>query len=148
MIQKKSDIYSNPFILWLYFAFDRFHELCIKYDEREEDLVAATLRHGLKDDSIVADMIHLRSFLYDPDGLVCWAGFKCEIDIMIQNGHVTLFEVNPHYVKPGEVARFVMILDLYAQQHPDVNVNGVWVVPGARAHVYEDCDACGIRLLT
>jgi len=113
-----------------------------------EDLVAAALRYGLKEDDIDADTIRLRQPLHDPTGLVFRAGYKSEIDIIAQNGHITIFEVKTTYVKPGEVGIFAMKLDLFSQQSPDVEVKGLLIVSGANERTQKECDEYGIRLLT
>ncbi|MEM7531214.1 MAG: hypothetical protein AAF639_03480 [Chloroflexota bacterium] len=113
-----------------------------------EDLVAAALRYGLKEDDIDADTIRLRQPLRDPEGLVFRPGYKSEIDIIAQNGHVTIFEVKTTRVKPGEVEVFAMKRDLFVQQNLGIDVKGLLIVPCANETLQQECDAFGIRLLT
>lgn len=115
---------------------------------KSEDLVAAALRYGLQEDDIDADTIRLRQPLSDPTGLVFQVGYKSEIDIIAQNGHMTIFEVKTTYVKPGEAAAFGLKRDLFALQNPDIEVKGLLIVPGANERTQQECDEYGIRLLT
>jgi len=113
-----------------------------------EDLVAAALRYGLQEDDIDADTIRLRQPLSDPTGLVFQGGYKSEIDIIAQNGHITIFEVKTTYVKPGEVAIFAFKRDLFGLQNPGIEVKGLLIVSGANERTQQECDEYDIQLLT
>lgn len=112
-----------------------------------EDLVAAALRYGLRTDDINPESIELRRSLVDRDGAVFLPGYRTEVDIIARNGHLTIFEVKAHRVKPGDVGMFALKLKLFAAQNPDVAVRGLLIVPGAQPHVQEECEQYGIELI-
>lgn len=70
-----------------------------------EDMFAAGLRHGLKDDEILPDTIRLRQPLEDIHGLVFKKGYGTKVDLIAQNGKLTVFEVKAT-AKVGKVDLF------------------------------------------
>ena len=113
-----------------------------------EDLVAAALRYGLRTDDIDPESLQLRQPLVDREGTVFLAGYRTEVDIIARNGHLTVFEVKAHRVKPGDVGMFALKLKLFAAQNPDREVRGLLIVPGALPHVHDECKQYGIELVS
>ncbi|MEZ4714050.1 MAG: hypothetical protein R3A44_43100, partial [Caldilineaceae bacterium] len=77
-------------------------------DAITEELVAAALRYGLRTNDINPESIELRRPLVDRDGLIFSPGYRTEVDIIARNGHLTIFEVKAHRVKPGDVGVFAL----------------------------------------
>jgi hypothetical protein len=111
-----------------------------------EDMFAAGLRHGLKDDDILPDTIRLRQPLEDIHGLVFKKGYATEVDLVAQNGKLTVFEVKAT-AKVGEVDWFAWKVELVKAQNPTLQVRGVFICLGAPAAVKQRCLECGLELL-
>jgi chromosome segregation ATPase len=111
-----------------------------------EDMFAAGLRHGLKDDEISPDTIRLRQPLEDIDGLVFKKGYGTEVDLIAQNGKLTVFEVKAT-AKVGEVDLFAWKVELVKAQNPTLQVRGVFICLGAPAAVKQRCLENGLELL-
>jgi hypothetical protein len=111
-----------------------------------EDMFAAGLRHGLKDDEILPETIRLRQPLEDTEGLVFKKGYATEVDLVAQNGKLTVFEVKAT-AKVGEVDWFAWKVELVKAQNPTLQVRGVFICLGAPAAVKQRCLDCGLELL-
>ena len=77
-----------------------------------EDVVAGALRFGLKRQDLSADNIRLRQKLADEEGVVGPAGRTYEVDILIDNGSLLVFEVKSAACKVEEVDRFADKVEL------------------------------------
>jgi hypothetical protein len=115
--------------------------------ETLEDMFAAGLRYGLKDDEITADTIRLREPLVDEEGLVFEKGYGTEVDVIAQNGRLTVFEVKAT-AKAGEVDFFAWKVKLVRAQNPTLQVRGVFICLGAPSVVKRRCRENGLELLS
>jgi chromosome segregation ATPase len=115
--------------------------------ETLEDMFAAGLRYGLKDDEITADTIRLREPLVDEEGLVFEKGYETEVDLVAQNGRLTVFEVKAT-AKAGEVDFFAWKVKLVRAQNPTLQVRGVFICLGAPSVVKRRCRENGLELLS
>jgi hypothetical protein len=111
-----------------------------------EDLFAAGLRYGLKDDDITPETIRLRTPLTDFEGLVFKKGYVTEVDVVAQNGKLTVFEVKAT-AKAGDVDMFAWKVELVRAQSPTLSVRGVFICIGARPAVKQRCLENGLELL-
>ncbi len=93
-----------------------------------EDVFAMALQYGLKNPDIRPESIRLRQKLVDTEGLVFKKGFSTEVDMIAQNGKLTVFEVKARGDK-DQVSVFAMKLDLITLQNPDKSVHGVFITP-------------------
>jgi hypothetical protein len=129
---------------WLRVTIGNLHR---NLGETFEDMFAAGLRYGLQDEEITAETIRLREPLVDHDGLVFKKGYRTEVDLVAQNGHLTVFEVKTT-VKPGEVDYFACKVELVRAQNPTLQVRGVFICLGALASVKQRCEENGLELLS
>ncbi len=115
--------------------------------ETLEDMFAAGLRYGLKDDEITPETIRLREPLVDHDGVVFEKGYETEVDLVAHNGTLIVFEVKAT-AKTGEVDFFAWKVKLLRIQNPTLKVRGVFICLGARAAVKQRCPEMGVELLS
>ncbi len=115
--------------------------------ETLEDMFAAGLRYGLKDEEITAETIRLREPLVDHDGLVFEKGYETEVDLVAHNGQLTVFEVKAT-AKSGDVDFFAWKVQLMQAQNPSLQVRGVFICLGALPAVKQRCLERRLRLLS
>jgi hypothetical protein len=111
-----------------------------------EDLVAVALRYGLKNPHIKADTIRLRQPLEDTQGIFK-TGFATEVDLIVENGKLTVFEVKAS-AKVGDVDVFAVKVELVKSQHSMKSVHGILVCLSASAEIQQRCVELGVELLS
>ncbi|MCP4358736.1 MAG: hypothetical protein GY796_12020 [Chloroflexi bacterium] len=111
-----------------------------------EDLFAEALRYGLNNPDLKAESIHLRQTLDDADHLVFPSGFTSEVDLIIENGKISVLEVKAT-AKPGDVELFALKIQVIAAQNQDKEVEGIFVSLAASDEVRAHCDKHGIQLI-
>ncbi|OQY30101.1 MAG: hypothetical protein B6243_10765 [Anaerolineaceae bacterium 4572_5.2] len=114
--------------------------------KRAEDMVAAALQYGLKNPDISPDKIRLRQKLVDTEGQVFKKGYETEVDLIAENGLLTVFEVK-YTVRPGDVDMFAWKVELLGLQNSDKEVKGILISWGAGEEVRERCEQYGVTLL-
>ena len=112
-----------------------------------EDMVAGALRFGLKRQDVSADNVRLRQKLADVEGVVGPAGRTYEVDILIDNSSLLVFEVKSAACKVEEVDRFVDKVELVRRQHPDKAVEGALISLEPADTVKARCAEWGIQIL-
>jgi hypothetical protein len=112
-----------------------------------EDVVAGALRFGLKRQDVSADNVRLRQKLADVEGMVGPAGRTYEVDILIDNSSLLVFEVKSAACKVEEVDRFADKVELARQQHPDKVVEGALISLESADSVKARCAEWGIQIL-
>jgi hypothetical protein len=111
-----------------------------------EDIFATELRYALKDEEILPDTIRWHQPLIDTEGLVFKKGYETEVDLVAQNGKLTVFEVKAT-AKVGEVDLFAWKVALVKAQNPTLQVHGVFICLGAPAAVKQRCLENELELL-
>lgn len=111
-----------------------------------EDMFAAALRYGLKNPDITPETLQLRQKLVDTEGRAFKPGFETEVDLIAENGRLTVFEVKAT-AKPGDVGIFALKVELVAAQNPDKQVEGVFISLAAPAEVRRRCSEYGLTLV-
>ena len=112
-----------------------------------EDMVAGALRYGLKRQDVSADNIRLRQKLVDVEGVVGPAGRTYEVDILIDNSALLVFEVKSAACKVEEVDRFADKVELVRRQHPDKAVEGALISLEPADSVKARCAEWGIQII-
>lgn len=112
-----------------------------------EDFVAAALAYGLNNADISADKIRLRQSLVDETGLIFYPGFTTEIDLIVEDHRIVVFEVKAT-TKSGDPYLFSLKIDLLRRQNPEIPVEGILISIGAREKIQAECDNAGIKLMT
>ena len=112
-----------------------------------EDVVAGALRYGLKRQDVSADNVRLRQKLVDVEGVVGPAGRTYEVDILIDNSSLLVFEVKSAACKVEEVDRFADKVELVRRQHPDKAVEGALISLEPANTVKARCAEWGIPIL-
>lgn len=112
-----------------------------------EDFVAAALAYGLNNADISADKIRLRQPLVDETGLIFYPGFTTEIDLIVEDHRIVVFEVKAT-TKNGDPYLFSLKIDLLRRQNPEIPVEGILISIGAREKIQAECDNAGIKLMT
>ena len=112
-----------------------------------EDLVAGALRFGLKRQDVSADNVRLRQKLVDVEGVVGPAGRTYEVDILIDNSSLLVFEVKSAACKVEEVDRFADKVELVRRQHPDKAVEGALISLEPADTVKARCAEWGIQIV-
>ena len=112
-----------------------------------EDVVAGALRYGLKRQDVSADNVRLRQKLVDVEGVVGPAGRTYEVDILIDNSSLLVFEVKSAACKVEEVDRFADKVELVRRQHPDKAVEGALISLEPANTVKARCAEWGIQIL-
>jgi len=112
-----------------------------------EQLFALGLSYGLKDRDILPETIQLRQQFVDTDGLIYLRkGKYIEIDLIAENGKLTVFEVKASAVET-DVAIFARKVKLIQLQNPDKSVHGIFISPGASDDVKQCCTEYDLELL-
>ncbi len=112
-----------------------------------EDVVAGALRFGLKRQDVSADNVRLRQKLADVEGVVGPVGRTYEVDILIDNSSLLVFEVKSAACKVEEVDRFADKVELVRRQHPDKAVEGALISLEPADSVKARCAEWGIQIL-
>lgn len=118
----------------------------LKQGRTLEDMFAVMLRYGLKNQDIRPENIRLRQRLVDTEGHVFKAGFETEVDLIAEDGRLTVFEVKAT-AKPGDVDFLALKAELVAAQNPDKSVDGVFISLAAPPEVRQRCADYGLELL-
>ncbi|OAD23173.1 protein containing DUF1626 [Candidatus Thiomargarita nelsonii] len=112
-----------------------------------EQLFALGLSYGLKNRDVLPETIQLRQQFEDTEGLVYLRKGKfIEVDIIAENGQLTVFEVKASAVGT-DVDQFVRKVKLIQLQNPDKQVQGIFISPGAKEEVKQCCTEYEIELL-
>ncbi|OAD22662.1 hypothetical protein THIOM_001523 [Candidatus Thiomargarita nelsonii] len=111
-----------------------------------EDLFAIALRYGLKNPNIKPESIRLRQELMDVEGLVFRKNYGTEIDLIAENGKLTVFEVKAT-ANIDDVDLFGMKIELVRLQNQDKEVQGILVSPGAGERIKKRCMEFRLELL-
>ena len=112
-----------------------------------ENMVAEVLRFGLKRQDVSADNVRLRQKLADVEGVVGPAGRIYEVDILIDNSSLLVFEVKSAACKVEEVDRFADKVELVRRQHPDKAVEGALISLEPADTVKARCAEWGIQIV-
>ena len=112
-----------------------------------ENMVAEVLRFGLKRQDVSADNVRLRQKLADVEGVVGPAGRTYEVDILIDNSSLLVFEVKSAACKVEEIDRFADKVALVRRQHPDKAVEGVLISLEPAHTVKARCAEWGIQIV-
>jgi hypothetical protein len=111
-----------------------------------EEQFAAGLRYGLKNPNISAETLRLRQKLEDKEGQIFKPGYTTEVDIIVDNDKIILFELKSTG-RPDDVDAFASKVELMARQNQDKHVTGTFVVIGASEAVRQRCLELGIQLV-
>ena len=111
-----------------------------------EDVVAGTMRLVLGRDDILSDNVRLRQPLEDEDGMIGPSGRRYEVDILVYNSALLVFEVKS-VCEVEDVDRFADKVGLMRTLHPDKTVDGVIVTMAPLDEVETRCVEWGIKLV-
>ena len=111
-----------------------------------EDVVAGTMRLVLGRDDVSADHVRLRQPLEDAEGLIGPAGRRYEVDILVHNSALLVFEVKS-VCELEDVDRFADKVGLMRTLHPEKTVDGVIVTMAPLNEVEARCGEWGIKLV-
>ena len=111
-----------------------------------EDVVAGTMRLVLGRDDVSADHVRLRQPLEDAEGLIGPAGRRYEVDILVHNSTLLVFEVKS-VCELEDVDRFADKVGLMRTLHPEKTVDGVIVTMAPLNEVEARCGEWGIKLV-
>ena len=111
-----------------------------------EDVVAGTMRLVLGRDDIVSENVRLRQPLEDVDGMIGPSGRRYEVDILVDNSTLLVFEVKS-VCEVEDVDRFADKVALIRTLHPDKTVDGVIVTMAPLNEVETQCVEWGIKLV-
>jgi hypothetical protein len=107
--------------------------------QRLEEVFATVLSYGLKNPDIKPESIQLRQQFIDTEGLVFpKKGKFIEVDIIAENGKMTVFEVKAT-ATIDDVEIFFMKVKLIQLQNPDKQVHGIIISPWASEEVKQCC---------
>ena len=111
-----------------------------------EDVVAGTMRLVLGRDDILSENVRLRQPLEDVDGMIGPSGRRYEVDILVYNSTLLVFEVKS-VCEVEDVDRFADKVALMRTLHPDKTVDGVIVTMAPLNEVETRCIEWGIKLV-
>lgn len=111
-----------------------------------EDVVAGTMRLVLGRDDVSADHVRLRQPLEDAEGMIGPAGRRYEVDILVHNSALLVFEVKS-VCELEDVDRFADKVGLMRTLHPEKAVDGVIVTMAPLNKVEARCAEWGLRLV-
>ncbi|MCY3870211.1 MAG: hypothetical protein OXG87_11690 [Gemmatimonadetes bacterium] len=111
-----------------------------------EDVVAGTMRLVLGRDDILSQNVRLRQSLEDEDGMIGPSGRRYEVDILVYNSTLLVFEVKS-VCEVEDVDRFADKVGLMRTLHPDKTVDGVIVTMAPLDEVEARCVEWGIKLV-
>ena len=112
-----------------------------------ENMVAEVLRFGLKRQDVSADNVRLRQTLADVEGVVGPAGRTYEVDILVDNSSLVVFEVKSAACKVEEIDRFADKVALVRRQHPGKAVEGALISLEPADTVKARCAEWGIQIV-
>ena len=111
-----------------------------------EDVVAGTMRLVLGRDDILSENVRLRQPLEDVNGMIGPAGRRYEVDILVDNSTLLVFEVKS-VCEVEDVDRFADKVALMRTLHPDKTVDGAIVTMAPLNQVEARCIEWGIKLV-
>ncbi|MCY3682819.1 MAG: hypothetical protein OXH16_15570 [Gemmatimonadetes bacterium] len=111
-----------------------------------EDVVAGTMRLVLGRDDVLSEHVRLRQPLEDADGMIGPSGRRYEVDILVDNSTLLVFEVKS-VCEVEDVDRFADKVGLMRTLHPDKTVDGVIVTMAPLDEVETRCVEWGIKLV-
>ena len=111
-----------------------------------EDVVAGTMRLVLGRDDIRSENVRLRQPLEDRDGMIGPSGRRYEVDILVDNSTLMVFEVKS-VCEVEDVDRFGDKVALMRALHPEQAVEGVIVTMAPLSEVEARCAEWGIGLV-
>ncbi len=111
-----------------------------------EDVVAGTMRLVLGRDDIVSENVRLRQPLEDADGMIGPSGRRYEVDILVDNSTLLVFEVKS-VCEVEDVDRFADKVALMRTLHPDKTVEGAIVTMAPLNQVEARRVEWGIKLV-
>ena len=111
-----------------------------------EDVVAGAMRLVLERDDISAEHVRLRQPLEDAEGLIGPAGRRYEVDILVHNSALLVFEVKS-VCELEDVDRFADKVALMRTLHPEKAVDGVIVTMAPLNQVEARCAEWGLQLV-
>ena len=111
-----------------------------------EDVVAGTMRLVLGRDDVVSENVRLRQPLEDEDGMIGPSGRRYEVDILVYNSTLLVFEVKS-VCEVEDVDRFADKVGLMRTLHPDKTVDGVIVTMAPLDEVEARCVEWGLKLV-
>ena len=111
-----------------------------------EDVVAGTMRLVLGRDDILSENVRLRQPIEDVDGLIGPSGRRYEVDILVDNSTLLVFEVKS-VCEVEDVDRFADKVALMRTSHSDKTVDGVIVTMAPLNEVETRCVEWGIKLV-
>ena len=111
-----------------------------------EDVVAGTMRLVLNRDDVFSEHVRLRQPLEDAEGMIGPAGRRYEVDILVHNSALLVFEVKS-VCELEDVDRFADKVALMRTLHPEKVVDGVIVTMAPLNQVEERCADWGLQLV-
>ena len=111
-----------------------------------EDVVAGTMRLVLGRDDVLSEHVRLRQPLEDAEGMIGPAGRRYEVDILVHNSALLVFEVKS-VCELEDVDRFADKVSLMRTLHPEKVVDGVIVTMAPLNQVEERCADWGLQLV-
>lgn len=111
-----------------------------------EDVVAGTMRLVLGRDDIRSENVRLRQPLEDSKGMIGPVGRRYEVDILVDNSTLMVFEVKS-VCEVEDVDRFGDKVALMREQHSEQAIEGVIVTMAPLNEVEARCAEWGIRLV-
>ncbi len=111
-----------------------------------EDVVAGTMRLVLGRDDVLSENVRLRQPIEDVDGMIGPSGRRYEVDILVDNSTLLVFEVKS-VCELEDVDRFADKVALMRTLHPDKTVDGVIVTMAPLNEVETRCVEWGIKLV-
>jgi len=122
----------------------------MKGDEKGQALeqtFALGLSYGLKDRDIKPETIQLRQLFVDSEGVVFFKkGKLIEVDLIAENHKLTVFEVKSS-PEEADVEHFAKKIKVVQLAHPEKQVQGIFISPGASEAVEQHCQEWGIQFL-
>jgi len=128
---------------WVHLLVGHFQ---VRAGRKLEDVVAGTLRLALQRPDISPDQIRMRQKIVDERGILGRSGKKYEIDILTDNGQITVFEVKS-VCEAEDVDRLADKIELLRVLYPDKTVTGIMVALGVEEEAQERCAEYGIPLV-
>ena len=111
-----------------------------------EDVVAGTMRLVLGRDDVLSEHVRLRQPLEDAEGMIGPAGRRYEVDILVHNSALLVFEVKS-VCELEDVDRFADKVALMRTLHPEKTVDGVIVTMAPLNQVEARCADWGLQLV-
>ena len=111
-----------------------------------EDVVAGTMRLVLNRDDVLSEHVRLRQPLEDAEGMIGPAGRRYEVDILVHNSALLVFEVKS-VCELEDVDRFADKVALMRTLHPEKVVDGVIVTMAPLNQVEARCADWGLQLV-